>query len=153
MLKATIDDANGLGVELNGFTNAEDGMLMDVSEPIRLILAATEMTKPQEKSDLPLFSTDPEEMTQPPAKMTPISIPDTRGTDSTRWMEPPRSPSPEAEQRMLKYNQWCSPNKAPLSQGSGSKVSYHPFASTNTPRNARNGLLRPKPRMYSWIRS
>jgi hypothetical protein len=128
MRKATIDDANSLGIELNRLTTAGDGLLIAISEPIR---PATETTKPQEKSDLPQFSTDPEEMTSPPAKMPPISIPGARGADSTRWMEPPRSPSPEAEQRMLKHKQWCSPNKAPFSQGSGSKVSYQPLPAIN----------------------
>ena len=131
MRKATLDDANSLGLELNGLATAGDELLIAVNDPIKPILAAAESTKPEDKSDLPKFSADPEEMASHLAKVAPISIPGVRGPDSTRWMEPPRSPSPEAEQRMLKYKQWCPSHKSPFSQGSGSKIAYQPLPAIN----------------------
>jgi hypothetical protein len=107
-----------------------------ISEPIRPIAAVTavaESTKSRDKSGSSQFSTDPEEMTSHHSKIAPISIPETaRAAGSTRWIEPPRSPSPEAEQRMLKHKQWCPSNKTPFSQGSGSKISYQPLPTINT---------------------
>jgi hypothetical protein len=89
--------------------------------------------KSRDKPGSPQISTDPEEMASHLSKIAPISIPETaRGAGPTRWVEPPRSPSPEAEQRMLKHKPWCASNKAPFSQGSGSKISYQPLPTLNT---------------------
>jgi hypothetical protein len=103
-----------------------------ISEPIRPVAAVAESTKSQKKSDTPRFPFDFEELTSGLSSIAPISIPKfAQGAGSTRWIEPPRSPSPEAEQRMLKQKPWCPSNKAPFSQGSGSKISYQPLPTLN----------------------
>jgi hypothetical protein len=142
MRKATIDDANSLGIELNRLTTAGDELLIAISEPIRPVAAAAESTKSQNKLDSPQTSTDLEEITSSFAKIAPISIHGARGVDSTRWMEPPRSPSPEAEQRTLKYKQCHSPRVLDRK----SRINHY---RRSTRRKARNGLLIPKPHMYS----
>ena len=134
MRKATIDDANSLGIELNELITAGDGLLMAISEPIKsnaTVDGAAEPTKSRDKSDSPQFFSDPEEMTSRLSKIAPISIPEAARAGSARWIEPPRSPSPEAEQRKLKYKQWCPSAKIPFSQGSGSKISYQPLRTIN----------------------